>query len=385
MLKKCLFLFLLSFLIIFPAQSSFAQAEVEKTTVYIFSTPTCPHCTSAKNFLRELQNQEGVDFSVRDYDISRNSDIAESFYKQYSVPSSRRGLVPAIFVGDKYFVGFGQSTEKELRDYLTQEQPDSGAVSEEIDDDKEKREMVSLPIFGEVNLFSFSLPVLAITLGIVDGFNVCSLGALIIILGLVMTLRSRRRIFLFGGAFLATTAVIYGILIFLWHQFFSFIAPHIRSMEILIGFLALGGGIYLLREFYRAYKLGPVCSSNNIMSRLTPKIEKVFQSGAGWLAVLGAVMVFATVVTVVEFPCSAVLPVIFTSILVDSGVAFSTVVFYIALYMFFYLLDEAIIFLIAVLTLNIKIVSPRFIIAFNLLAALIFIFLGAYYLFGWIS
>jgi len=46
----------------------------------------------------------------------------------------------------------------------------------------------------------------------------------------------------------------YGLLIFLWHQLFTFIAPYIKSMEILIGILALAGGIYLLREFYKAYK-----------------------------------------------------------------------------------------------------------------------------------
>jgi hypothetical protein len=190
---------------------------------------------------------------------------------------------------------------------------------------------------------------------------------------------------LFGGVFLLTTAIIYGLLIFLWHQFFSFISPYIRSMEILIGFLALTGGVYLLREFYKACKFGPVCNSNNIMSRLTPKIEKVFQNKASGLIILGAVMFFAMVVTIVEFPCSAFLPVIFTSILVDSGISLSASLFHIGLYMFFYLLDEIIIFIIAVLTLNIKIVSPKFIVFFNLLAALIFILLGVYYLFGWLA
>jgi hypothetical protein len=45
-----------------------------------------------------------------------------------------------------------------------------------------------------------------------------------------------------------------------------------------------------------------------------------------------------------------------------------------------YLLDEIIIFAIAVVTLRIKTVSPKFIIFFNLLAAFIFIGLGIYYI-----
>jgi len=165
----------------------------------------------------------------------------------------------------------------------------------------------------------------------------------------------------------------YALLIFLRHQLFSFIAPYIKSMELLIGILALGGGVYLLREFYLAYKRGPICSSNNLMSRLVPKIEKIFKEKTNRIVLIGAVMIFAVLVTVIEFPCSAFLPVLFTSILVDSGISFNMSLFYIALYMLMYLLDEIIIFTIAVVTLKLKIVSPKFIVFFNLLAAAIFI------------
>lgn len=383
MFKKSLFLIVVAFLIVFSGYISPVQAEAEKDIVYIFTSPTCPHCKDAKNFLDDLQKNKDVKFSVQDNDISRDNEKINSFYESYSVPSNMRGLVPAIFIGDKYYVGFNRSIGEEISAYLISN-TENGEEQEGMKE-REAKNTISLPIVGEIDVFNLSLPILAITLGIVDGFNVCSLGALVIILGLVMVLRSRRRIFLFGGAFIFTTAVIYGLLIFLWHQFFTFIAPYIRSMEIFIGLLALGGGLYLLREFYKAYKFGPVCSSNNLMSRLTPKIEKFFQKKTSWIVVLGAVVVFASIVTIVEFPCSAFLPVIFTGILVDSGISFGSSMLYIALYMIFYLLDEVIIFLIAVFTLNIKIVSPKIIIFFNLLAALIFIFLGSYYLFGLIA
>ncbi|MDD5749803.1 MAG: glutaredoxin domain-containing protein [Patescibacteria group bacterium] len=375
MLKKILFsLFTLTFLLL-PWQNALAETVTQNGPVYIFSSPTCPHCATAKKFLENFKKESSPNLIIYDYEISRNAFLAKNFYEKYSVPQNMQGLVPAIFVGDKYFVGFSAQTGEEIAAYLLDQ--------EEVK--KEGNGLTKLPILGEVDLLDLSLPILAITLGLIDGFNVCSLGALVIILGLVMVLHSRRRIFIFGGAFIFTTAIIYGLLIFLWHQFFSFIAPYIRSMELLIGLLALAGGIYLLREFYKAYKSGPICSTNNLMSRLTPKIEKVFQSKSSWLALLSAVIVFATVVTIVEFPCSAFLPVLFTSILVDSGISLGTSLFYIMLYMLFYLLDEIIIFIAAVLTLKIKIVSPKFIIFFNLLAAAIFIFLGITYLLGSIS
>jgi len=370
------------------AQAKFTPKE-EEGKVYIFTSPTCPHCTSAKNFLDNLKKQGDVNFSYQEYTISNNTKLANDFYKEYNVSKNQQGLIPVIFVGDQYFVGFSNQIGEQIKNILTLQSINNG---QQIGDGKigedeggEKSRLIKIPILGEVDLLNFSLPILAITLGIVDGFNVCSLGALVIILGLVMVLGSRKRIILMGGAFILTTGIVYGLLIFLWHQFFTLIAPFIRSMEVLIGVLSLVGGIYLLREFYKAYKSGPVCSSNNLMSRLTPKVERIFKNKTNWLVLLSTVVLFALIITIVEFPCSAVLPVIFTSILVESGVSFNASLGYIALFLLFYLLDEVIIFTIAVMTMRIKIVSPKFIIFFNLLAASIFIFIGAYYIFGLLS
>ena len=374
MIKRIMFgfLFLALFISIAPNASASKINNDNNREVVVFSSPTCPHCTTASIFLDDLISSGNYSFEIVEYNLSQNTDLVKDYYDRYQVPNNRQGLVPAIFIADSYFIGFNDQTKINILAILDEED----VVSDNL---------VTLPFMGEVDLMTYSLPALAITLGIVDGFNVCSLGALVIILGLVMVLRSRKKIILLGGTFVLTTAIIYGLLIFLWHKFFSAISPYIRSFEMMIGLLALVGGIYLLREFYKAYKSGPVCSTNNLMTRITPKIEKVFKNKTNWFALLSAVFMFAVVVTIVEFPCSAFLPVLFTSILVEAGISGGQSIAYIMLYMLFYLLDEIIIFLIAVFTMRIKIVSPRFIIFFNLLAALIFLFLGIYYIFGFLS
>jgi hypothetical protein len=232
-----------------------------------------------------------------------------------------------------------------------------------------------------VNIHNFSLPVLAAVLGIVDGFNVCSLGSLVIILGLVLILKSRRKIILLGGTFILITVISYGLLIFLWHQFFSFISPYIRSIELLIGILAIIAGIYLLREFVKSFRQGATCNSGGLIAKITPKIEKIFSQKKNIAILVGVIALFAIAVTIIEFPCSAFLPVLFTSILVEADISFSQSVLYIGIYLLLYMLDEIIIFLIAALTMRIKIISPKFINIFSLIAAIIFFFLGTYYLF----
>ncbi|HQC49587.1 MAG: glutaredoxin domain-containing protein [Patescibacteria group bacterium] len=443
MLKKLSLISLFVALVFIFPLSTEVKAENnlknEPGIVNIFTSPTCSHCASAKSFFNDLQKKEGINFTYQDHTISESIELIQEFYTVYEVPKSEQGLVPAIFIGDQFYIGFSSEIGAQIREQLIKQianqgevingdnvgqsdvgQSDTinkdgdlsqteiinedgnanqvetsqgemineddnadqvGTVNDEANDD-EKSRLAKIPLIGEVDLLNFSLPILAVILGITDGFNVCSLGALVIILGLVMVLGSKKRIFFMGGAFLLTTGIVYGILIFLWHQLFTLIAPLMRSLEILIGILSFAGGLYLLREFYKAYKSGPVCSSNNIMSRLTPKVERIFKNKTNWLILFGTVILFALFVTVIEFPCSAVIPVLFSSILVESGISTAASIAYIALFLLFYLLDEIIIFVIAVMTMKIKIVSPKFIIFFNLLAAAIFIFIGSYYLLG---
>ncbi len=369
----------LALLFIFSPYLVNAQAGDESVNLYMFSSPTCPHCSDAKAYIADLEKDKELNFSFIDYTLSENLDLARDFYSDYKVPKNYQGLVPIMFVGDRYFLGFNEDVANDLANSLTM-----GNVNDLDNNDvaTPEKNTINLPWIGELNLLNFSLPILAIVLGTIDGFNVCSLGALVLILGLVIALKSRKRIFMLGSAFLLTTGIIYGLMIFIWHQLFSLLAPYLRSLELAVGILSIAGGIYLLREFYKAYKSGPICSSNNILSRLAPKVERIFQNKTNWLLLIGVIMLFSAAITIIEFPCSAVLPVIFSGILVEAGLSQGMALAYISLFILFYLLDEIIVFIIAVLTMKIKIVSPKFIVFFNLLAAIIFLALGVSYLLG---
>ena len=363
MIKKTLIFISILFFLFAPFLKNVGAQE--KTEVIFFTSPTCPHCANQKNFLNNIENDNII---ITEYDFSQNIEKANQLYEEYNVPKNQQGLIPLTFIGQSFFVGFSDSTGKDIISAI------------EGLEKNEKSQSIKIPFFGEIDVYSISLPVLAITLGIVDGFNVCSLGALVVILGLVMILRSRKRIFLVGSIFIITTGLVYGLLIFMWHQLFSFISPYIKSMEILIGTLSIIAGAYLLREFIKSLKQGATCNSGGIIAKLNPKVEKIFSTKKNIAVLLGVVAIFAMMVTIIEFPCSAFIPMLFTGILVEAGLSNSSSLLYISLFLLFYMLDEIIIFAIAVLTMRIKIVSPKFINAFNLIAALIFLFLGLFYI-----
>ncbi|MFA5644382.1 MAG: hypothetical protein WC928_02530 [Patescibacteria group bacterium] len=363
-------LFLIIFILIFSFLPSLARAEEKEESKLIeinfFGSPTCPHCLEEKKFLEELKKTY-PQIEINEYEFSKNIDLINNFYEDYQVPKNQQGLVPATFIGDSFYIGFDDSVSKNIENKV-------------INSEEKEEKTIKIPFMGEIDIYKYSLPALAVVLGIVDGFNVCSLGALIIILGLVMVLGSRKRILLLGGFFLLITGLTYGLLIFAWHQFFSVISPYIKSMELVIGLLSIAGGIYLLREFIKSLKQGATCNSGGILAKLSPKVEKIFAKKKNIIILLGVVLLFAGAVTIVEFPCSAFLPVLFASILVEANLSLPVTISYMVLFILFYMLDEIIIFLIAFSTMKIKIVSPKFINIFNLIAALIFLFLGSFYL-----
>ena len=363
----------------------FAQDKIE---VNFFYSETCPYCMKGKAFLEGLE-EKYLELEVNKYEIiysSENQEILNGFYERYDVPKTLQGLVPVTFTPERYFVGFNDDIAAEMENCMVKcIRPDKEHVS--LSDVSLAGRDIKIPFLGEIKLSSFSFPAMAVMLGVLDGFNVCSLGALILILSLVLSFRSKKKIFLFGGTFLLTTALVYGFLIIFWYKLFEFLSSYLKFMEVFIGVLGVGGGIYFLKQFLDLRKKGPVCESDaggKIASRFLSKMQELLKkdSAVSFLLVLLAIFVFALLITVVEFPCSAVVPVAFAALLAKAGLSDFQYLLYISIYIVFYLLDEIIIFLIALFTSKLWLGSPKFTKWIILAESVILFALGFYYLFG---
>jgi len=230
------------------------------------------------------------------------------------------------------------------------------------------------------------LPITAVLMGFFDGFNVCSLGALVLILGLVLILKSRKKILIFGGIFIFTTSLVYGLLIFLWFQLFLFLAPYLKIMEILVGLLGVAGGFYFFKDFLKFAKQGPTCEmqKGGMVSKFSNKIQNTLQSSESIFAVILAILFFAVVITIAEFPCSAAVPLFFAGILAEANLSVFHYLLYISIFILFYMIDEIIVFLIAVFTMTIKLSSKSFTTWITFVESLVLFLLGLYYLFGFL-
>jgi len=381
MAKKFFFIFLLVSGLVFSAPI-FAQTDSPidgKLEINFFYSETCPHCKAEQEFLDTMQ-EKYPQITINRY-LSSNTENRKSMIDLMVKHEAEKytGLVPLTFVGEEFFMGFdnangiGKGIEASIQKQL-------GSTEPKPIEDKNK---VKLPLIGEVDLSKYSLFGQAFVLGFFDGFNVCSLGALILILGLVLILRSRMKILLFGGAYILATAIIYGLLIVLWYKLFFYLGPVLNIMNVLVGALGILGAVYFFRQFLKFKKYGPTCDTaqnSNIVSKFSQKIQNTFKESGGIWGIVISIFVFAVVITIVEFPCSAVIPVLFAGILAKAQLSALTYLFYIALYIFFYMLDEIIVFLIAVLTMNIKIASGKSMVWLSLIEAIVLFGLGVYYL-----
>jgi hypothetical protein len=203
--------------------------------------------------------------------------------------------------------------------------------------------LLELPIIGEIDARNYSLPVLAVVLGLVDGLNPCAMWVLVYLISLVLTLNDRQKIWLLVGAFVFASGVLYFLFMTAWLNAYLFIG-YVRQLTLLVGFFALWVGIVDIYEsLQNRGKQTCEITNGESKSRTMARIEKVARaplSIAGFMAIIA----LAFVVNSIEFLCSAAIPAVFTHILSLRSLSNPQYYLYILLYDLFFMLDDLLIF-----------------------------------------
>jgi hypothetical protein len=189
-----------------------------------------------------------------------------------------------------------------------------------------------------------------------DGFNPCAMWVLLFLIALLINTRSRKRMWLIGGTFLAVSGIVYFLILAAWLNLFLAIS-YVNLTRILIGIFAVGVGVWQIRNFIK-FRPG-VCEVTDGKSSFQGKIKDGLRKHAEKIAfspftfaLLGGTILLALGVNLVEFFCSAGLPAIFTRILALQNLNSLVYYSYLLLYTFVFMLDDIIIFSIAVITLT---------------------------------
>jgi len=321
-------------------------AQNEKLEIYFFYSSICPHCVKEKEFLQELK-EKYPEIEIKEYEIvynSENQKLLSEFYQKYQVPEKEKGYVPVTFTSTKYFIGFNEQIAQEIE----------SCIRECLIGEKPILQKIRLPIFGEIDVSKMSLPALTVIFGVLDGLNPCAMWVLIFLLTLLINTRSRKRMWLIAGTFILASGIIYFLILSAWLKLFLLIS-YVNLTRILIGILALGVGIWQIKNFITFHP--GVCKVLGLSSRIEQKLklkeraEKIATSPLTF-GIIGGLIVLALGVNLVEFFCSSGFPAIYTRILALNTVGKLSYHLYLLLYTFVFMLDDLIIFSLAIITLS---------------------------------
>jgi hypothetical protein len=166
---------------------------------------------------------------------------------------------------------------------------------------------------------------------------------LVYLISLVATLRDRKRIWLIVGSFVLASGILYFLFMTVWLNLFLFIG-YVKVVTIVIGLVALGGGILQLKEVIET-RGAIVCEVTDEESRkkTMTKVQEIVSSPMTW-GILAGIIALAFTVNAVEFVCSAAVPAVFTRVLSLASLTTFQYYGYILLYVFFFMLDDLVIF-----------------------------------------
>lgn len=362
-------------------------ADAREVSVHFFWRKGCPHCERESEFLRTLTAAH-PDIRVHSYEIGGSEANRDLLGRVIDHFNPDRVAVPFTVVGDKVWIGYldDRTTGAEIaravdecraaacRDVVAalaaQRPPERpmGARTGTLP------ETIRLPLLGEVRTADLSLPALTIVLGALDGFNPCAMWTLVFLIGLLLGMRDHARMWALGSAFIIASAAVYFLFMAAWLNVFLMLGM-VLWIRLAVGAVAMAGGAYYLRQFVT--RRDEVCevTADEGRRRVFDRLKAIAQEKSFALA-LGGVVLLAFAVNLVELICSAGIPAVYTQLLAMSALPAWQHYALILLYIFVFMLDDLIVFVAAMTTLQVSGLTGRYSRYSHLIGGVVLLVLG---------
>jgi len=234
------------------------------------------------------------------------------------------------------------------------------------------------PAFLEKAGYTLPLPIFTLFIALIDGFNPCNIFVLTFLLGLLVSVsHSRKRIYTIGFTFVFMVFLIYLLFMVAWLNIFRYIG-FITPLRIAIASIALIAGIINCKEllfFRKAITLMIQEQHKGPLVRRVEKMKEVIQKASFPILIFSSIGL-AAFASLVELPCTAGFPIIYTGIL--SGKVLSSFHYYIYLifYNLIYVIPLAVIITIFGYSFKAKQINKRQMQVIKFIGGLIMILLG---------
>lgn len=396
-MKKIKILFLLIMSIFLLTSLTFS---VEKVKIEYFGRKDCKNCSNLKDFLGQLK-KERTDFEIKEYKIDENEEDKKYFDEMTTKLKLVKGT-PIIYINERVIQGFntknttgneiikeiekGKKKEKilTLSEYIEKGNFNNvrkdGAICEvngvcEIPP-SDREVIVNIPFINvAVNLTNYSLPFMAIILGTIDGFNPCAMWVLILFLTALIAIGNKKQMFRVAGLFIFSEAIMYYLILTAWLYTWDFVGLD-KIVTPFVGVVGIVGGIFFIKNFMKAGDTLE-CEVTDFKKRaqISKKIKDIANKPFTLITALG-IIGLALSVNVIEFACSVGIPQTFTKILQINNISFVQRQLYTFIYIIGYMIDDFIVFGLALLSVNKLQLTTKYSKWMNLFGGILMIIIG---------
>lgn len=308
---------------------------IEENILYYF-WGHCPICSKPEEHVGLF-----VDYpiEVQIYEVF----LDEAGRNKYDQVSDELGITtmgfPTLVFNDRYWLGFSETVQQEIVAAI-----EASLEQREVESEKS---IVRLPLIGEFDLQTAPILLTTILIAFLDGFNPCSLFVLTFLLAIIIHSASRKKIFIIGFTFLLVTAAVYGFFMLGILNIMIF-ATRLFWIRNIIAALVIVVGLFGIKDFLVSQE-GPTFSiPEKHKSQFYKQVRKIFYTNSV-LPMIGATALMGLGIALVELPCTAGFPFIWSTIIAGMDLSINHFALLFTVYLLIYLLDEIAIFMVAVI------------------------------------
>ena len=389
-MKKIIYLLIFAILLI----PNILFAEEKEMHIYLFYGDGCPHCAKEEKFLESyLKNKPYI--KLHKYEVWNSKENSKLYDEVHKILKDDGDGIPYLIIGNNSITGYDEnSTPDSIRstkqyyrntDYKDNigiylgvvDENETGNSNTSIENGNVKYEETSvvIPILGKKDIKEVPILLSTVIIGLVDGFNPCAMWILIFLISMLLGMKNKKRMWALGITFLVSSAAVYFLFLISWLKLAIFL-DKVSYIRLGIAMVAvIFGCVSILRFLNRKEDDGCEVVDTKNRKRIINAIKKIVKEKSFILALLGIILLAASV-NVVELLCSLGLPVMFTQILAVNEVSNTMQIIYSLVYILFFLIDDIIIFVIAMKTLEIKAISNKYGKYSHLIGGLIMLIIG---------
>ena len=405
MLKKILgnkIIKIILFTLIFTVGSlSFA---VDKVKIEYFGRKDCKNCANLEKFLEQLSSERN-DFEYVEYKIDESKENKDFFDEVTTKLKLVKGT-PVIYINENIIQGFNtpETTGQEiiklidngkqknsipsLAEYVKNGKytniSNNGAVCEGdgvceipgLTKDASKQVIVNIPFINKsIDLTDYSLPVMSLVLGTVDGFNPCAMWVLVLFLTALIAVGNKTKMFRVAGLFIFAEAVMYFLILNAWLYTWDFVGLD-KWITPIVGIVGIIGGLFFIRNYLKkGDELSCEVTDFKKRAKISNQIKDIANKPFTILTALG-IIGLALSVNVIEFACSVGIPQTYTKILQINNISFVQRQLYTSIYIIGYMIDDIIVFGLALLSVDKLQLTTKYSKWVNLFGGILMVILG---------